>query len=249
MTRRAFTMLELMLALALGAMVLTAALSVFTLASNFDAQLASRAEGVSALANSQGALRRAAQSLVAYPQSPDQPGSAQRSSAAAERFGDESIAEQRGFVNRAEDPRPPRLSLGPIPGTARDGLEPVRRLELSLTGQPFASLEHTGRPIRGAFDLVPGYSDGAIPGTTPGQKVWALLWTPIDPPGEPTILIDDLILAEFACLDGAGFHAEYEAREPREFPWAIRAVLWTAGGARADWMLEPGIRIGEEFEQ
>ncbi|MFG0275651.1 MAG: type II secretion system protein J [Phycisphaerales bacterium] len=249
MTRPAFTMLEMLLAMALGAIVLTTAGAVFAMTARFDGQMAARAEGVRALAQSQSALRRAAQSLIAYPDTPNQTAGPQRTDAAAERFGEESIAEQRGLVNRQEDQRPPRLSLGPVPGSARRGLGPVRRLELSLTGQPFAALEHTGRPIRGAFDIVPGRSDGSIPGAVDGQEVWALLWTPLDPPGEPTILIDDLVLAEFACLDAAGFHDTYEAREPDEFPWAIRAVLWTAGGARADWMLEPGIRIGEAAAQ
>jgi len=249
MRRAGFTMLELVLALALGAIVMTTAISVFAMTSRFEQDLASRAEGVRALAQTQSALRRAAQSLIAYPPTQGDAAGARRTGAAAERFGEESIAEQRGFVNREEDERPPRLTLGPIEGSATVAGEPIRRLELSLTGQPFAALEHTGLPIRGAFDLVPGVSDGRIPGTVRGQKVWALVWTPIDPPGEPTILIDDLVLAEFACLDSAGFHDTYEAREPDEFPWAIRAVLWTAGGAKADWMLEPGIRIGEFLER
>jgi len=244
MTRRGFTLLELLLALALGSMIVAATLGVYTMVARFEDRVGERAEGVRDLAQTQSALRRAAQSLIAYPPSPDR-NTAGRTDAAAERFGEESIAEQRGLVNRTEDTRPPRLRLGPLEGAVSAGDEPIRRLELSLTGQPFAALEHTGRPIRGAFDLVPYTSNGAAPGTVYGQQLWALLWTPIEPPGESTILIDDLVLAEFACLDGAGFHDAYAAREPDEFPWAIRAVLWTASGARADWMLEPGVRIGE----
>jgi type II secretory pathway pseudopilin PulG len=234
-------MLELLLAIAISGVLLTSTFGMVTYLQAADKSLSIRYKGMNTLANTQDVLRRAMQSLVAA-----------RTPTAI--FGQDELSRSDAVgstESRAGDNKQLRLHLRMInPDDVYNIQDPKpRRIELTLTSPPMATLDWQGAPVRGAFDLYPRINQGETPGALIGQRLWSLVWQPLDPPGEPTLLIDDLEFAEFTALDGAGMHALYESYYIEEFPWAIRVVLWTIGGARADWMLEPGIRTGEVLEQ
>jgi len=220
--RRAFTMLELVLAMLLASLIMAAAFGMFGALRTMDSNLSARFEGMVELGEVHSTMRRAVQSLIAYPNSDD---------------GDDVSEEVRAKQN-IEDKyagAEPRFYLGAFDATEDYDKDGAKRLEMVLTDHPLAPLPRAMRPVRAAFDLIPGIDRD-------GLREWALFYTPLDPPGEPILLMWDLELAEFAALDATGWHDQYVAMEKKDFPWAIRVVLWKRGGARADWVLEPGVR-------
>ncbi|MEC9373321.1 MAG: prepilin-type N-terminal cleavage/methylation domain-containing protein [Planctomycetota bacterium] len=116
---------------------------------------------------------------------------------------------------------------------APDGTEPWR-LEVVLTQSPFMDEAGRGGPVRGAFDRV--YSRGA----------WRFQWTPLDPPGDPRILAEDLVAVWWAVLLKQGWVDAHVANLDEEYPRAVRLVLWSRSGVRNDWMFEPATIIGED---
>jgi prepilin-type N-terminal cleavage/methylation domain-containing protein len=221
--RRAFTMLELVLAMLLASLIMAAAFGMFGTLRTMDSNLSARFEGMVELGEVHATMRRAAQSLIAYPSSDDD---------------DAEVSEDVRANQNIEDKfagAEPRFYLGSFDPTQDYDKDGAKRLEMVLTDHPLAPLPRAMRPVRAAFDLIPGLGRD-------GLREWALFYTPLEPPGEPILLMWDLELAEFAALDGTGWHDQYVAMEKRDFPWAIRVVLWKRGGARADWVLEPGVR-------
>ncbi|MFG0258589.1 MAG: prepilin-type N-terminal cleavage/methylation domain-containing protein [Phycisphaerales bacterium JB043] len=238
-SRHAFTLLELLLSISLAGIVLSTMFGMVMYLQRADQSMAIRFKGMNTLANTQDVMRRAMQSLVAA-----------RTPHVV--FGQDQLSrsDETGSVESVVDEdRQLRLHLRMIdPEDLYDPQDPKpRRLEVTLASPPMARLDWQGAPVRGGFDLYPRINRGETPGAQFGQRLWSLVWQPLDPPGEPVLLIDDLEFAELTALDGGGLHGLYESYYTEEFPWAIRVVLWTIGGARADWMLEPGVRTGEVF--
>ncbi|MHC4976002.1 MAG: prepilin-type N-terminal cleavage/methylation domain-containing protein [Planctomycetota bacterium] len=236
-SRRAFTLLELLLSIALAGIILPTLFGLVTHLQRTDQALALKYKGMSTLSNTQDVMRRAMQSLVAAP-TPNVI------------FGQDELSrsDDTGTTkSRANEGKTLRLHLRMIdPDDEYDAEDPrPRRLEVVLMAPPMAELNWQGAPIRGAFELYPRINLGETPGAQVGQRIWSLVWQPLEPAGEPVLLMDDLEFAEIMALDGGGLHTIYESYYSEEFPWAIRVVLWTIGGARADWMLEPGVRTGE----
>ena len=141
------------------------------------------------------------------------------------------------------DQGPEYFAMKPLlPADRAEGVEvgdAPWRLELVLSASPTMIAAERGAPIRGAFDIVQSGEEGDV-------ESWALLWTPIKPPGEPVVLIDGLALALMAVLprDTSEFTGQFGARQIKQFPRAVRFILWTRGGAKTDWVFEPGIIEG-----
>lgn len=120
----------------------------------------------------------------------------------------------------------------------------IPRLELVLHEAPVAlrdadaeaeaereGISTIGR-IRGAFELAQI------------EDEFLLFWQPIDPPGLATVIKDDLAWAEWWVLprrgDGAAdsWNEVHAAYLEREYPLAVRLVLWTRTGEHVDWLFQ-----------
>lgn len=251
MTRRAFTLIEMALAVLLAGFVILTSLGMFAMVDRAERSLTARTADIQVMAQCHATLRRAIQSLVAKPSSGGparrtDEGSPATTDLARERFGDRPLAEQLGLKTPATPARPTyHMRLGAFDpehpekppksaGKNRDELKPAR-LDVVLTGSPFNFTPVTEGPIRGAFDVVPE-----------GREDWQLVWTPIDPPGEEIVLADNLAAVFMSVLEREGGWVDaFEARLVDDFPRAVRVVIWTRGGATADWLFEPGVTTGD----
>ncbi|TVQ33138.1 MAG: hypothetical protein EA376_03530 [Phycisphaeraceae bacterium] len=256
MTRPAFTIIELALATVLGLFVLLACFSLFAMIDRSERALATRFEDVQDMALCHATLRRAMQSLVAAPEGAggprtrgrqtDQNGEPDGDENGETGVDNESALEsgERGLTFTDDEPRRrgrvQHFSIYPLdPADAEAGVDvgdAPWRLEMVLADHPLTFLQTGHGPIRGAFDFLPV-----------GPDEWILQWTPLIPAGEPYVLAENLSLALVAVLprDSSEFVGYLDARERREFPRAVRVILWSHGGARTDWLFEPGVTTGE----
>ncbi len=241
MHSRAFTLLEMVLASALAAFVVLAALGMFDFLYRDDYILAQRFTQRQDLSRAHGALRRAFQTMVAAPPTPEQSAAdqPQRSELEEEMFGDESLRAQMGFDDDGSSAGPrPYFYIGPVDTRRIDKNihtgDTAWRIEVLLTQPPTALSPSANGPIRGAFEAV---EDG---------RNWRLQWTPINPVAEPISLVEDLAYCfmEVASPDNQ-FTDLLRAQEQREFPRSIHIQLGTRDGAEADWLFEPGVTIGD----
>ncbi len=256
--RRAFTLLELLLAMVVGSMVLAGGYALLTSVSRMDGGFSTRLDTTMRLAFVQRTIARATHSVVAAPDGFD-PQQAARVAAedaaraellaeAADREEFFDLLREESIEERAETTGTV-VELEPVPAARarvrmghlsereeweyRDNAaaEGVRRLELLLARTPFGD-QSRGAPVRGAFDIVP----------TPSRRGerWRLQWTPITPGGKPTILLENLTLAEWSLTDSEGAFDDFASYEAADLPWALRAVFWTEAGEKVDWMFAFG---------
>jgi len=253
--RRGFTLLELLLAMLIGSMVLAGGYMLLTAISRMDRSFTDRLDTSMRLAFVQRTFARATHSVVAAPEEYDPVAAAraadeertqaelyeelQDREAFFDALSEQSAAERAGTTDtlaRARElkPAPARVRMGHLNedeeweyrGLDEAG-EGVRRLELLLAREPFGE-QQRGAPVRGAFDLVP--YDGVD-----GVR-WRLQWTPIEPAGKPTLLLDRLTLSEWSLTDSEGRFDDYAAYSATDLPWALRTTLWTEDGQKVDWM-------------
>src|SRR5690606_34731828 len=116
-----------------------------------------------------------------------------------------------------------------------------RKIEMRLRRSPLPGVESERDVIHGAFELVPYLHEPYYSQT--GKQSWALLWTPVDPLGEPVILMDSLEFAAWEALqDPSGpnnemtWSEEHEARYLDDFPRAVHIEMRTWSGSVADWL-------------
>ncbi len=271
MTRRGFTLLEVALAALLGSFILAAALGMFGLMERQDVRVGRNYDDTAELARCHQTLRRAMQTLVAAPGSattsatsgaPEEPESTPAPAEADqeqdqgeesetrngedndEGEGEENEGDRRATRGQrvADSPRLPHFLMRAYSdedeAAAIEVGEASWRLEVVLTTPPIAMKDPPDGYVRGAFDIM------RVPSAWgPDYDTWSLQWTPIDPPGEPVVLARDLTLALMAALprEGDQFTARLTARDLKEFPRAVRMILWTAGGRKTDWLFEPGV--------
>jgi len=245
----------------IGSLILAGGFGLVAMAERMDRGFAARLDATTRLAFVQRTISRSLHTIVAAPEgyNPQQAASAAAALAEeAERLRDPALEEQdpdepREAPETLEEslreaqplsngpdvpPAPPRFRIGHLAEDGEsfenredDADEGVRRLELLLARPPFgeqAALE----PVRGAFDLVP----------TPARSGprWRLQWTPIEPAGKPTILLENLELAEWSVTDSQGQVDIFSTYERQDLPWAVRLVLWTDSGVKVDWMFDLG---------
>lgn len=248
---RAFTVLEVVIASALASIVLFAALGVMSFMRRADERLSRRFEDVSELSILHGTIRRAMQTLVAAtppPEGSQEPPPATEEEAEereARRLANEEAQRQVAGSNWKEKEGPrPRFLLEPQITGRRDDRAP-RRLEVVLLDRPAPGPAPNSPSLRGAFELLPD-RDGL-----------ALVWRPIDPPGQPVVLARGIADLRWRGLARDQVENRYEAKSgawrddfaaviPKEFPKAVRLQITTLRGAEVDWMFEPAITTGPE---
>lgn|GEM_PF-4666846 len=269
---RGFTLLELLLAMAIGSLVLAGGFVIVQMAERMDDRFADRLETSNQLSYVQRTLARSLHSIVAAPEGFEPREAALAAVRTAERIerlrqreenGDESRDRDPSRVqnpdeNPAEaapgpggldargepdvEPAPPRFRMGHVDRRGawedRDPEQAAagdRRLELLLTRPPLGDAP-LGAPVRGALELV--YTPRPAPDGD--EDRWRLQWTPLRPAGRPTILLENLVLAEWSVTDSQGQFDRFEAYEADDLPWAFRIILWTDSGAKVDWMFDLG---------
>lgn len=239
MRARGFTLLEVMLASSIASVVMLTALGMMQYMDRMDSKLARRFEDVSRLGKARESMRIAMASLIAAPDPEPEPGqNQQRLDLARQRFGEGSVADQR-----FGDKEPPLFALGYTIPNQRSETSP-RKIEMRLRRSPLPGVETDRDMIYGAFELVQYMHEPYFSRT--GKQSWALLWTPVDPPGEPTILMDSLEFAAWEALqdpvtpqDEMTWSEEHEARCLDDFPRAVHVEMRSWSGAVADWLFEP----------
>lgn len=235
MRARGFTLLEVTLASAIASVLVMTTFGMMRYIERMDEKLASRFDDIAELGRARQTLRRAMSSLAGAPDPPDDatPTPGLSSDLARERFGDESLADQM-FGDEEEKQS---FVIGFTVPTQHGDAAP-RKIELRLLRSPVAGEPSGPRVRHGAFELVSYRLEPYF--YTLGQLSWALLWTPIDPPGRPTVLVDALEFASWQALDNdMEWQDEYEARFVGDFPRAIHVQLKSWTGANADWLFEP----------
>ena len=251
MNRRAFTLLETVLAMVVGMLVLATALSVMLAVQRSDRILADLALEQSELTTTQTIIGRALARLRAAPNGvvrealPDTLTSDQITEIIERPFGEPIPGLAPRFI--LDDPNgSPRLELvcdRNITGTIR----PRSSMD-DLAG--FASIGAGAlEGYRAAIELR-DREDGE------GQELW---WVPLPPPNMPesirfldhTLPEPTLLCAHIASLKWTGFmdHQRLDhirAIESRQLPAYVELEITTTGGLYASWMFELGWTPGPE---
>ena len=257
--RGGFTLLEIMLALALSGVVVLGAMSLFWMVQSSDRRLSKQFDDQIQFAETQRILRRAMATLVASrPETPPAEGAtpppegteaeegalSPEEQAARERLaslvadvgGDESLVR-----NLLQNDGSEYANFELFYDISAEG-RPVPRLALTLMRPPVSPpaifndptpVAIAGDKIRGSFDLI---DEG---------DTYTLVWQPIDPPGLPIPVAEDLLWAEWWVLPRRKYGSEwvdvYAAIIEERYPVAVRLALWTSGGSHVDWLFETAV--------
>lgn len=251
--RRGFTVIELVVAIALSAIVVMSAMSVMFFLTSSEERLATRFDDQEELIVTQTVVRRAMGSLIASkPKDPDPRGAVSKDREAGEEGGMEAEGEAQAdeltdliasvtgdealaasLMAGAEADRPNfELYFDEMDGMVLPALE-VKVMESPVPppSDAWEASEVLGveqfLPVRGVFETLV-LEDGL-----------ALQWRPISPPAAPTLLIRGLAAIEWYCLP----HKEdwvdvYAAYLQRSFPAGVRLVMWTNNGTHVDWFFD-----------
>jgi prepilin-type N-terminal cleavage/methylation domain-containing protein len=252
--RAGFTVIELVLALALSGIVVLSALSVFWMMVSNDARSAKRFDDQGDLIVTQTVVRRAMGSLIAAkprdpPPTADSTPAPEDGAVADEALADTSgpeaelvelIADVTGdeglaaeLTSGLSNDRPNfELYFVPAGRYTLPALE-VKVMESPVPPPPQYSANPATLgveqflPVRGIFETVEE------------MEGLALQWRPIDPSGPPTVLIRRLLAVEWYALphkqDWVEIHAAYLQES---FPDGVRLLLWTNNGAHVDWFFD-----------
>lgn len=248
---RGFTVIELVVAIALSAIVVMSAMSVMFFLTSSEERLSKRFDDQEALIVTQTVVRRAMGSLIAAkPQEPGPRGGAGTVRGAGEESGMEAEGEEPAddltdlivsvtgdaalaeALTAASDRPNFELYFDEVGGMALPALE-VKVMESPVPppSDAWEASEVLGveqfLPVRGVFETLV-LDDGL-----------ALQWRPVNPPAAPTLLIRGLAAIEWYCLP----HKEdwvdvYAAYLQRSFPAGVRLVMWTNNGTHVDWFFD-----------
>lgn len=119
---------------------------------------------------------------------------------------------------------------------------PIDTSEMGEAEREITVRDSAVESFRGVFEVV---RDDFAP------EVWNLRWTPVDPPMRPMVLMRDVIPQSVAWMV-LPLKREEDARDPwvtdvfaaylaEDFPLAVRLVFQTNSGARADWVFEVAV--------
>ncbi len=256
--RAGFTVLELMLALALSTVVVMGAIGLIGMVYSADRRLAVRLDESVDLALAQGVVRKAMSSLVAAPPLTDTPAAPAPANDKPEGEeeekdeGEKARDEMKDLITAItrdeksakamvdEDPDLPHFELVLYPGPA--GMA-IPRLEVVVLEPPappepgdefLVEEEVLGEPVRGAFELSED-PDG----------YFVLTWRQIEPARRPVTLLRRLVRCDWLVLPReryGGQWVEVETQYIQErFPVAVRLLVWTAGGTHVDWLFDTAV--------
>ena len=234
--RRAFTLIEVVLASAIGGLVIIACLSAMTTLNRADTALARRAAQSLDLSLVHSAARTAFLSLSMAPRGNpnDQPDRAENP---------ENAPPPRLLLEYVKPPIPARL-IGA--GRVVDPADRVatQRLELVLSQPPLAGLRTEGPAgqLRGAFELRPTQPrELRDPDDRPlGMSLW---WRPMArrgalPPGNETLLMPGLVLCQWTVFADRERVHEFTATTWNDLPAYVELEAETRDGAYATWLFE-----------
>ncbi|MBL0926794.1 MAG: prepilin-type N-terminal cleavage/methylation domain-containing protein [Phycisphaerales bacterium] len=256
---RGFTLIELMLAVSLSLIVVGAALALIGLLAAADRQTGARFDHVVEQAGSQEVIRRAMQSLVAAPPKDQALGGLQNTGPT----GPTGATGPTGTTGATG----PSGATGPTGPTGADLLSALTA-EPDTSGPPHFDLFRDGRDLP-ALEVVVSLSptpigrpraadlardpEGLMKRVSRARgrfeldevdQSWSLVWRPIDPSGEKTVLLRGVTRLEWWVLPTATkenwleVHAAYLAED---FPVAVRLIVETAGGGGVDWLFETNV--------
>lgn len=264
MNRRAFTMIEVMLAAVLGTMVVLTAMTLFASISATQHRTAARDFGTQELARLNNVMRKALTQIVVkatVPKRPPATPAVARPRPVDDPPDDVGVTGEGEAAGEAEPEEHPRVVLG------SDNVSGLQRLELVLAEPPLlggadgATLERDARRLfsktRGAFVLRP--SDGTLPRRVeelvrPDTPSWDLWWVPVDREEEGIAAVgrtEGVIVARglaacrwrfFRSDENKSLQAltEAEVTARADLPAYFEVDVATVQGQRARWMFEVG---------
>lgn len=268
-SRRGFTVLELSVALMLSSLVVLSAVGIMGMIARSDRVTGNYVRDSANLAQTQLVVRRALQNLVAAkplppPDDANDPNAELDDGPLPGQEGDADEGPESpmdalfGGLNDSlpieaampDTSKPPNFELYfeqvLYPPTGEEiylprlevvtSIWPVPRAEIPISqiGDPAIKRQELAArirgTIRGVFELL-YLSDG-----------FALAYTPIEPPGQPTILGRGFVDVMWEILpkdaDASGWQQIGAAYLEDQFPTAVRLRLRSSSGATADWLFE-----------
>ncbi len=255
MMRRAFTIIELVTALAMSSFVVLAAFALIGILGRSDGITTRAVDNAMRMTMTHHAVASAMQRLVAA------------TPITEEIDPDELNADETNTDDPDIDSEPPSQSIAaglsndlPLEIAVADTSQPpffelqyasseygpVPRLEIVVetppVGRQQTSISSADQrlsmlraewlgSVRGAFELHP---------TSAG---WSLIWAPIDPPGDAVELIGGLSQCTWEVLTRGddGWQPVHAAYLQPDFPVAVRLQFASENGAEADWLFETAI--------
>lgn len=259
--RPGFTLLEVMLSLALAALVVSAVFGLIGLMQNQMRVSESAYADTRGLFRTQTVVRRALQSMIAGQPRPltDDEGAndpenddiealrAELEVVIGQADADSILsAGARGALlphfELAWDEPEPGIVVPTVEVVVLESPVPIDTSVMGEAEREMTLRDSAAESFRGVFEVV---RDEFTP------EVWNLRWTPVDPPMRPMVLMRDVIPESVAWMVLPLKRAE-DAREPwvsdvfaaylgEDFPLAVRLVFQTNSGAQADWVFEVAV--------
>ncbi len=264
MTRRAFTLLEMMLAMVVGMLVLGTALSVMLSVTRTDSGLAQRAQEQHELATTRVVINKALTRLRPAPNNTVR--DIMREGASDEEIEEylDSVypepIEGAGFRFQLNETNGmPRLEVVsdrvPVgPTKEEDITDSDRNRRARMTSQE----EQTGQRI--SFDDLDGFRGAIEVERSASGDSFLLWWVPLPPTDipdgawfderslpSPTLLSEHLKSISWTAFIDREKLSRVRATESRQFPAFVELELETTGGLYGSWMFELGWTPGPEI--
>lgn len=264
MTRRAFTLLEMMLAMVVGMLVLGTALSVMLSVTRTDSGLAQRAQEQHELASTRVVINKALTRLRPAPNNTVR--DIMREGASDEEIEEylDSVypepIEGAGFRFQLNETNGmPRLEVVsdrvPVgPTKEEDITDSDRNRRARMTSQE----EQTGQRI--SFDDLDGFRGAIEVERSASGDSFLLWWVPLPPTDipdgawfderslpSPTLLSEHLKSISWTAFIDREKLSRVRATESRQFPAFVELELETTGGLYGSWMFELGWTPGPEI--
>jgi hypothetical protein len=249
---RAFTVIELVTALAMSGFVALAAFSLIALLGRSDAASSQSVNNATNMAITYHGVARAMQRLVAATPIPasdaEALNAANRNDAAQP--SEDNAQRARGGVSDdlpiesaiADTSQPPFFDLHYISTEFGN----VPRLELVVETPPVGRQQNDLPTLDQRLAILRAEWLGSVRGAfelMPTANGWSLIWAPIDPPGQIVELMPGLVQCSWEVLprsdkESSAWQQLYSAYLQPDFPVAVRLQFVTADGTEADWLFE-----------
>lgn len=268
LSRRGFTVVELMLALILGAMIVASATAVFGLVGAAEKRLSASFDDASQLAIAQRVLRRSTSSLIAAKPQDDQATKGTAKARVKDEQINETSEESAPKDERAEEEASDHLRDAIVDATGDKALADALtsaaqedrvwfELYYDTTSpdlQQALEVVVLESPVPQSREIEPAEDEPSLARFMPVRGVFETLavgdafvlqWRPIDPPGPPTLLLENLERVEWWVLPRARHGREWvdvwAAYLQEDYPVALRLLVWTRNGTHADWLFDTGV--------